>query len=415
MERSRDAAGPSTRAVHAGEGTEVWTEPSDSSGPAPGRPVTLPIHQTAPFTFDDVDALDRAFADPGREGVREGLYSRYGNPSVRQVEEKVAALEGAPAAAAFASGMGAISATLSSLLASGDTLLAAAELYGGTHAFLEWLSRRQPEVRVERIALAELAERLEEGAGEPPRAVYLETPSNPLMVCCNLERLGRACRRRGAALVVDNTFATPVLQRPLELGAQLVVHSATKFLAGHSDVTAGVVAGEPELVERVRETLRLGGACLDPHAAFLVARGIKTLSLRVERQSANGLRLAELLRGHPKVSRVLYPGFDPVGRAQMSAGGGMLAFELEATADLTAGEAARRVVDRLRLMRIIPSLGGVETGVMLPALTSHRSLSAAERREAGIGDGLVRVSCGIEDGEDLEEDMLNSLSILYSA
>ena len=409
MRGLQGAAGPSTRAVHAGEETRAPKRASDPSGPEPGRPVSLPIHQTAPFTFDDVDSLDRAFADPGREGVREGLYSRYGNPSVRQVEEKVAALEGAPAAVAFASGMGAISAALSSLLASGDSLLAAAELYGGTHAFLEWLTHRQPEVRIERVPMADLPERLEEGSGEAPRAVYLETPSNPLMACCDLERVGRACRRRGAILVVDNTFATPVLQRPLELGAHLVVHSATKFLAGHSDVTAGVVAGEADLVDRVRETLRLGGACLDPHAAFLVARGIQTLSLRVERQSANARRLAELLREHPAVSRVLYPGFDPVGRVQMSAGGGMLAFELEATGDLPAAEAARRVVDRLQLMRIIPSLGGVETGVMLPALTSHRSLSAAERRQAGIGDGLVRVSCGIEDGEDLEADLLQGL------
>jgi cystathionine beta-lyase/cystathionine gamma-synthase len=390
--------GAATRAVHAGE----------RQPPAPRRPVAVPIHQTAPFLFDNASELDRAFAAAADEST--ALYSRYGNPSVRVVEEKLAALEGAEDAVAFASGMAAVSGLLSTLLTSGDRLLATGEIYGGTHGWLSWLQRRHPEVAVDRVPVADLADRLEAGAPEATRVVYLETPSNPLLVCCDLARIAELCRRQGLTLVVDNTFATPVLQRPLELGAHLVVHSATKYLGGHSDVIAGLVAGDRGTLSAVRETLRVGGACLDPHAAYLVARGMRTLTLRVERQSANAAHLASFLQRHPRVGRVLYPGFDPVARRQMRAGGGMVAFELEVGEDRSAqAAAAAQVVDHLRLIRIIPSLGGVETGIMIPALTSHRQLSPEERAAAGISDGLLRLSCGIEDPEDLEEDLARAL------
>ena len=382
-----------TEAVHAGE----------RQPPPPRRPVTVPIHQTAPFVFDTAAELDRAFG-----AGYEALYSRYGNPSVRVLEEKLAALEGAEDAVAFSSGMAAISAVLSTLLRSGDRLLAAAEIYGGTHAWLTWLERHHPEVGVDRVGLADLEHRLEEGVPETTRVVYLETPSNPLMACCELARVGEQCRRQGLLLVVDNTFATPLLQNPLALGAHLAVHSATKYLAGHSDVMAGAVAGDRETLSALRETQRVSGGCLDPHAAFLVSRGMKTLALRVERQSANAAALAAFLRDHPKVGSVLFPGFDPVARRQMRAGGGMLAFEL-AVPEAEGASAAATVVDHLELIRIIPSLGGVETGIMIPALTSHRQLSPAERRAAGISDGLLRVSCGIEDVEDLERDLAQAL------
>jgi len=380
---------PATRAVHAGERQA-----------APRRPAVVPVYQTAPFLFESVDELDRAFSG----GDLAGLYSRYGNPTVRAVEEKLAALEGADDAVAFASGMAALAAALDTVLASGDLLLAARELYGGTHALLGWVAERHPEVEVGRPRLLDLAAAVL-AAPRPPRAVLAETPSNPGVVCCDLEVLAAACRARGSLLVVDNTFATPVLQTPLALGADLVVHSATKYLGGHSDVTAGLVAGNGDLIARVRKAEMVTGGCLDPHAAFLVGRGMKTLVLRVERQSATAARLADLLAAHPAVSAVRYPGHDEVGRRQMRGGGGILAFDVR-----DGAPAVRRMVERLRLWQLIPSLGGVESGVGVPALTSHRQLPPAERAELGIGDGLVRLSVGIEDPDDLAEDLEQALS-----
>jgi cystathionine beta-lyase/cystathionine gamma-synthase len=299
--------------------------------------------------------------------------------------------------------MAAVAAALAATLRSGDLLLAARELYGGTHALLRWMGEHHPEVAVERPGLLGLAAAVA-AAPRPPRAVLVETPSNPTVRCCDLAALAAACRARDTVLVVDNTFATPVLQTPLALGADLVVHSATKFLGGHSDVTAGLVAGGGELIAAVRKVEMLGGGCLDPHAAFLVGRGMKTLVLRVERGSATAARLAAMLAAHPAVAAVHYPGLDPVGRAQMRAGGAILAFEL------AGGDAAvRRALDRLELWQLIPSLGGVESGVGVPALTSHRGLGAAERAELGIGDGLVRLSVGIEDADDLVADLEQAL------
>lgn len=386
----RDDRRPGTHAVHAGERQHP-----------PREPVAAPIYQTAPFRFETAEDLAAAFAGSDRAG----LYSRYANPTVRVVEEKLAALEGAEDAVAFASGMAAITATLTTLLASGDRLLAARDLYGGTATWLDWLGRHHPEIAVERVPLVELAVRLERGTAPATRVVYLETPTNPLLVCADLARLAHACRSQGLILVVDSTFATPILQRPLALGANVVVHSATKFLGGHSDLTAGVVAGDATTMAAVRETMRLAGGSLDPLAAFLLARGMRTLALRVERQSATAQRLAEFLTTHPAVERVHYPGFDEVGRRQMSAGGGMLAFAVRG-----GWEAAARLLDRLRVFTIIPSLGGVESGITSPAVTSHRELPPSEREAAGISDGLLRVSVGIEDAADLEADFEQALA-----
>ncbi|MFP3940788.1 MAG: trans-sulfuration enzyme family protein [Thermoanaerobaculia bacterium] len=384
-----------TRAVHAGEG-----------GAAPRRPAGTAVYLTAPFVFDDAADLDRAFAAGGHTGV----YSRLGNPTVRAAEEKLAALEGAEDAVAFASGLGAMSAVLEGHVASGERILAAADLYGGTLARLEQITRRQPEVTVETVPSRDLAARLGDDEAPAPRMVLAETPSNPLLSCCDLAELAGAARRRGALLVVDNTFATPALQNPLELGAHLVVHSATKYLGGHSDATGGFAAGSRELLGPVREAQVLGGACLDPHAAFLLGRGMKTLALRVERQSESAARLAGFLRERPEVLGVRYPGDDPVGRRQMRAGGGMLTFEVEGGL-----AAASAVADRLRVFHIIPSLGGVESGVSLPALTSHRDLSPERRDELGIGAGLLRLSVGIEGYEDLEADLRQALEVARTA
>ena len=413
--------GAGTRAVHAGERQAL-----------PRRPAVVPIYQTAPFLFSSAEELNDAFAGSDLAG----LYSRYANPTVRAVEEKIAALEGSEDAVAFSSGMAAITGTLSTLLRSGDRLLAAADLYGGTHAWLGLLGRSHPEIAVERVPARDLVAHLEGLAGlaehavlagdeapaaaagslrpgpssasptaaSPLRVVYFETPINPVLTCCDIARAARAAHALGALVVVDNTFASPVLQRPLDLGADLSVHSATKFLGGHSDITAGLVAGRRELLDPIRQTMILGGGCLDPHAAFLVARGMKTVVLRVERQSENAARLVAALGADPRVERVRYPGLDPVGRAQMRAGGGMFAFDLRGGA-----AAAARFVDSLDVFQIIPSLGGVESGVLLPAATSHRQLTAEQRAAAGIGDGTVRVSCGVEDFDDLLADLQQAL------
>jgi cystathionine beta-lyase/cystathionine gamma-synthase len=400
--RSRDAdptgggTARSTRAVHAGE----------EAARSPRRAAGGTVHHGSVFHFDSSAELEDAF----EHGGHQALYSRMGNPTVRVVEEKLAALEGARElgdqggdAIAFASGMGAIAGTLDALVASGDRLVAARELYGGTHAWIERLGRRHPGVTVERLPGAEIAERLDATGSEPPTVVFVETPTNPLLSTVSLEPLAAACRRRGARLVVDSTFATPILQNPLALGAHVVVHSATKALAGHSDVSAGAaVAAEGEVAERIREAMILGGACLDPHAAFLVARGMKTLEIRVERASANAAYLAHVLERHPRVARVHYPTPDP---AQMRSGGPMLSFEVDGGL-----AAARAFADRLELVAILPSLGGVETGVSLPAASSHRRMSPAERRAIGIEDSLVRLSCGIEGSQDLERDLVRALA-----
>jgi methionine-gamma-lyase len=380
---SPGVAGAATRAVHAGRGQQ-----------SPHAPAVTPIHQTAPFVFDSAEQLATGFDRPDQAG----LYTRYANPSVRVVEEKLAALEGAEDAVAFASGMAAISGVLATLLHSGDRLLAATDLYGGTAGWLDWLTEHHPGVAVERLAMDQLPAAVADGSSAP-RAVYVESPTNPLLRCCDLERLGAACTARGVDLVVDNTFATPILQRPLELGAAFVVHSATKYLGGHGDVTAGLVAGSARKLEGLRRTLRLGGGCLDPHAAFLLARGMQTLALRVERQCANAARLAKFLRDHRRVDRVYYPDDEPT-RRQMSAGGAMVSFEV---AEGLAG--ANRTLDRLRWIRIMASLGSVETTAVLPAVTSHKHQTAAQREAQGIADGLIRLSVGIEDAADLEADL----------
>jgi cystathionine beta-lyase/cystathionine gamma-synthase len=387
--RKETPLGASTLAVSAGV-----------HRPPPHAPAVTPIYQTAPFIFDSAEQLTAGFDRPDRAG----LYSRYANPTVRAVEEKLAALEGAADAVAFASGMAAVSGTLSALLREGDRLLVAADLYGGTNGWLTWLAARFPSVEIETVHIEAMADRVEEGLEPPPRAVYLETPSNPLLRCCALARIGGACRRAGVALVVDNTFATPILQQPLALGATFSLHSATKYLGGHSDITAGLVAGAAAALEPVREVQRLAGACLDPHAAFLLARGMQTVALRVERQSANAACLAAALRDHPAVERVYYPD-DSQARQQMRAGGGMLAF------DVAGGlPAAHRALDRMRLVRRMASLGGVESSAVLPAVTSHKGLTAAGRRALGINDGLIRLSVGIEDIADLEADLAQALA-----
>lgn len=356
-----------------------------------------PIFQSAMFEFAEAGE-----GTPLR-------YIRYGNtPDQRRIGAHLADLAGAEEGMVTASGMAAVSCSLLGILSEGDHLLAQRELYGGTR---DLLVSGLPELGIE----VDLVDGTDAGSWEEAlrpetRALYLESVSNPLLAVADLEAAVGFCRQHELVSVVDNTFLTPLLLRPVELGFDLEVHSATKYLNGHSDLVAGAVLGRADLVSRARMRLQQHGAALDPHACFLLARGLRTLALRVRRQSGTAGRLAEALSAHPGVEVVHYPGLPDHpghGRARelFDGFGGMLSFE-------PAGglPVARRLLDELTIPIVAPSLGGLETLVTRPAATSHASMSAAEREAAGIADGLVRVSVGVEAPEDLEADFLQALT-----
>lgn len=383
--------GRGTTAVHGGH------------DPARG-PLAAPVVQSSTFAFASSAEMRRYL-----EGDDElFLYTRYANPTVRDLEEALAALEGAEAALALSSGMAAMTTAVTSLCGAGDEVLASGSLYGGT---VRLLTAFLPRLGVSaRFLGREEIERLPDVAGERSRVLVLESPTNPTLEVLDLAAACARARTRGLAVVVDNTFATPFLQRPLLLGADLVVHSLTKALAGHSDVIGGALAGPRDRVEAARATMKVLGGCLDPHAAFLVRRGLKTLHLRVERQSANALALARRLEGHPRVRRVLYPGLPShpgheVARRQMAAFGGMVTLVLEGGL-----ASAERFYDRLRLVARAASLGGVESLASLPVHTSHYGLPDERLSEAGIDPGMVRLSVGVEDVLDLVSDVEQALS-----
>jgi cystathionine gamma-synthase len=393
MQTPKSTWGPSTCAVWGGE---------PAHGPE-GVTVT-PVFHGVTYAYDDLDAW-RAVALGERPGH---IYSRNTNPTVAVFEAKVRELEGAEDATSFATGMAAISNTLFTLLSPGDRVVAIKDTYGGTNKlFIEFLPRFGIDV-----ALCDTHdhEAIETEVARGCRLLYLETPTNPTLKVVDIARLARAAHAVGATVVVDNTFATPINQRPLKLGADLVLHSATKFLGGHSDAMGGIVCGPAELVRRLFHFREINGASLDPMSAFLLARGLRTLELRVARHNANAQAVAEFLSAHAKVRAVHYPGLPghpghAVARAQMSGFGGMLAFDLHADF-----EAVRRVLARLRLAHRAASLGSVGTLVGPPATTSHVELSAAERAAAGIPESLVRYSVGIENVEDLIADLDQALA-----
>jgi cystathionine gamma-synthase len=363
----------------------------------------VPVVYSAAYGYPDVDAwLDVALGrKPGH------IYSRNTNPTVHAFEEKMRLLEGAEAATSFASGMAAISNTLFTLLSPGDRVVSVKDTYGGTNKiFTEFLPRFGVQV-----ALCDTTDhdQIEAAIASGCRVVYLETPTNPTLKVIDIARLAEAAHKAGAVVVADNTFATPINQSPLALGADLVVHSATKFLGGHADALGGLVCGDAQLVGQVFHYREINGAVLDPMAAYLIIRGLKTLHLRVRQQNESALKIARWLQAQPAVAAVFYPGLEThthhdIARRQMRGYGGVLSFMLRGGFD-----AVRRVLPRLRFAHRAANLGAVETIAGPPATTSHVECTAEEREAMGIPEGLIRYSVGIEDTEELIADLSQAL------
>ncbi len=397
---SDDQTGFSTRAIHAGY------DPADEHGA-----LTPPLHLTSTFAFESAEAGGEMFA-----GTREGhFYSRISNPTTDLLERRLASLEGAEAAVATASGMGAITATLWSFLRAGDEVITDQTLYGCTFAFLrDGLTRFG--VTVKQVDMTR-PEALAAVISEQTRIVYFETPANPNMRLVDIAAITRIAHGAGAKVVVDNTYATPCLTRPLALGADIVVHSATKYLGGHGDLVGGIAAGGVEDMARVRlcGVKDMTGAVMSPFTAFLVLRGLKTLSLRMGRHSQSAQTVARWLEDHPAVEQVFYPGLQSfpqrdLAARQMASGGGMMAFELK------GGHAAGvAMMNRLALIRRAVSLGDAETLIQHPASMTHSPYTPEERAAAGIGEGMVRLSVGLEDVADILADLEIALEPLRIA
>ncbi len=381
-----------TLAVHGGEETPL------ALGAA-----QVPIFQSAAFAYPDIETWQAAALGKSTGDI----YSRNSNPTVGVFEEKVRLLERAEAATSFASGMAAISNTLFTLLRPGDRVVSVTDTYGGTSKlFLKFL----PEMGIT-VDLVDTGDHaaLDSAIAQGCKVVYLETPTNPTLKIIDLRRSIAAARRVAATSIVDNTFATPINQLPLRLGADLVVHSATKFLGGHDDAMGGILAGRSDLVTQVHHYREINGACLSAMSAYLLLRGLKTIELRVARQNATALSMARYLRTHPAVESVFYPGLEThrdhsVAASQMIGFGGVLSFAVKGNFD-----ASTRFLNALQLVQRAASLGSVNTLAGPPRTTSHVECSAEERAKLGIPESLVRYSCGIENFDDLRADIEQAL------
>ena len=385
--------GPQTKAIHAGEPNRHGI----------GTGVGTPISRTSTFTFSSTEEM-KLWAEGKSKAY---IYTRYGNPTLSIAEGKIAALEGAEAAVVTASGMAAISSALLGALKQGDELISTAQTYGGTYRlmrdeFPDWgIGVRRAETSLDGI---------ESLVTPKTKVLYVETPTNPTLRLVDLNKAIAFAKKHKLTSIIDNTFATPMLQKPIELGFDIVVHSATKYMGGHSDIIAGAAAGSKRWVERVRHMIIDLGGSMDPEAAFLLVRGLKTLGLRVERQCANALAVARFLEKHRKVAAVHYPGLKShpdhaLARRQMKGFGSMLAFDLEGGLP-----AARRFCDRVQLFLLAASLGGVESLVVLPIYSSHYNMSQQELANCGVTPGTVRVSVGLEDASDLIADLEQALA-----
>jgi cystathionine gamma-synthase len=379
----------------------VWAA---EEGPFPYGAATMPIVSSATFAYEDLDTW-QAVALHQRDGH---IYSRNSNPTLAVLEKKIALMDGTEAAAGFATGMAAISSTLFALLSPGQRVVSIRDSYGGTNVlFEEFLPRFGVTAKLcDTTNFDEIEREISAGC----TVLYLETPTNPTLKVIDIERLANAAHRVGAVVVTDNTFATPCIQQPSALGSDLVLYSATKFLAGHSDVLGGLVSGRADLVTRIHHFREIAGATLHADAAYAILRGMKTLALRMERHSRSAQTIAEHLTSHPKVTAVHYPGLashpgHAIAARQMRGFGGVLSFVPQ------GGHAQlRTVLDSLALAQRAAHLGGVATTAGPPAVTSHVELTAAERARAGIPESLVRYSVGIEDVGDLIADLDQALA-----
>ena len=388
--------GKSTLSIWAGEQEHALYE----------RSTQVPVVHSVSYTYDDLDTWQNVALEkePGH------IYSRNTNPTVRAFEDKVKQLEGAEAATSFSSGMAAISNVLGTFLKSGDRIVSIKDSYGGTNKiFNDFL----PPLNID-VALCDTLdeEQMQREIGKGCKILYLETPTNPTIKIIDIKRLASKAKEVGALVVVDNTFATPINQNPLSLGADIVLHSASKYLGGHADALGGVICGNKDLVKQVYHYREINGATLAPMDAYSFIRGMKTLKLRVERQNENAMRVATWLQQHPKIEQVNYPGLEShpnhlIAKAQMSGFGGMLSFSVKG-----GFESIKKFLPKLQFAHRAANLGCVETVVGPPSTTSHVECSAQERAAAGIPEGLVRYSTGIEDIEDLIADLEQALAYI---
>ncbi|OGC88674.1 MAG: hypothetical protein A2142_05675 [candidate division Zixibacteria bacterium RBG_16_48_11] len=381
-----------TLAVHAGEDKKVLGS------------VSYPIFQTSTFVFRNTKEILKFYAGKGDLY----MYTRYGNPTNKAAAEKIAKLEGGEAGLIFSSGMAAITTAVLAVAQGGDEIIATRNLYGGTvHFFnnlLPGLGIKVQYVDSENVAQAE------ELVNKKTKILYIESPTNPNLKIVDIRKTAQIARKHKLVSMIDSTFATPVNQRPLDLGIDAVIHSGTKYLGGHADIIAGVLVGRKSLIERARRTMKILGGSADPHVAFLLLRGVKTLGLRVEKCNQNALDIARFLSHHPKVRRVFYPGLTShpqhkMAKSQMSGFGGIVCFELKGGL-----KSAVKVIDSFNVILNAASLGGVESLASLPVYTSHYGFSKEELKRADVTEGMVRVSCGIEDLHDLIQDLRQALA-----
>ncbi|MCP2520030.1 aminotransferase class I/II-fold pyridoxal phosphate-dependent enzyme [Candidatus Aminicenantes bacterium AC-335-B20] len=365
--------------------------------------VSFPIYQTSTFSFEKAKDLADAF-----EGKKEAyIYTRLGNPTISVLEEKMACLEGGESALIAASGMAAISTLVLTLVEAGENIVCQDTLYGGTYALFKNLMPRLG-IEVRFVRCTDL-EQIEKAIDSKTKLIFIETPSNPTLQVIDIKGVAEIARKKNIHLCVDNTFATPYLQRPLELGADSVIHSATKYIGGHGDAIGGIIIGSKEFIKEAKNILKDIGATIGPFVAWLLIRGLKTLAIRMERHCFNALKVAQFLEAHPKVSKVYYPGLPShpqheLARKQMKNFGGMVSFELKG--GKRAGEILQNSV---KLITLAVSLGDTDSLIEHPATTSHRAYSKEELEKFGIPEGLVRISIGIENFEDIIDDLKQAL------
>jgi len=386
---------PETKAVRGGTNLEKKN-----------GPLSTPIYQTS--TFEVTDNEQQVRATP-----TDMFYTRYGNPTHTVAERAIAELEGTDKALLFASGMNAITTSALALLKSGDHVVAQRDIYGGaTKFFGQWL----PKLGIETTFVDTTEYSQHERAIRPnTKLLYVESPTNPLVRVVDLDKVVAIARDHHLITMIDSTFATPINCRPADFGIDLVMHSGTKYFGGHSDLIAGAVAGRADLIDQIHAARTTLGGCMDPHAAWLLLRGIKTLAVRVQRQNENALRVAQFLAQHPNVRRVHYPFLEghpqrALAIEQMRGGGGIVSFEVEGT-----GEDACKLSEALSLFTLAPSLGGVDSLVSIPVLTSHAMIPAEHRAKMGITEQLIRLSVGIEHPDDLITDLEQALAVIGSA